>query len=136
MIKLSKLADYAIVILACMAQECGGVMSASDLAARSGLPEPTVAKVLKLLTKGAVIASVRGVNGGYRLDRCPDEVSVASVITALDGPVALAACVEGSGDCCSYESGCPVKSQWNPVNEAVKQALENVPLAQMIGQRG
>lgn len=106
--------------------------TASGLATKTTLPEPTVAKVLKMLAKGGVIASTRGVNGGYKLTDTPDKISIASVITALEGPVALAACVDGNDDCCSHSAGCPIKGQWNPVNVAMRNALENVSLAQMI----
>lgn len=131
MIKLSKLTDYSVVILAAMAQGHGALMTASGLATASSLPEPTVAKVLKLLARGAVISSVRGANGGYVLERAPEEISIASVIVALEGPVVLTECV-GSGGACCHEKTCSVRGQWDPVNEAMRIALENVSLAQMI----
>lgn len=134
MIKLSKLTDYSVVILAEMAQGQGGLMTASGLAAASNLPEPTVAKVLKLLARGAVISSVRGANGGYVLERRPEEISIATVITALEGPVVLTECVSSGGGCC-HEKTCSVKGQWDPVNEAMRAALENVSLAQMMARR-
>lgn len=135
MIKLSKLTDYSVVILAEMARGRGGLMTASGLAAQSGLPEPTVAKVLKLLARGAVITSVRGANGGYTLEKAPEDISIAAVITALEGPVVLAACVEGAAGCCDHEKTCTIKGQWDPVNAAMQRALENVTLAQMIGRQ-
>lgn len=132
MIKLSKLTDYSVVILAEMAREHRALMTAAGLAARSNLPEPTVAKVLKLLARGAVISSVRGANGGYVLERRPDDISIAMVITALEGPVVLTACVEKDGEGCCHEKTCAVKGKWDPVNAAMKSALENVTLAQMM----
>lgn len=134
MIKLSKLTDYSVVILAEMARGQGALMTASGLAVASNLPEPTVAKVLKLLARGSVIASVRGANGGYVLERTPEDISIASVITALEGPVVLTDCVTSGGGCC-HEKTCAVKGQWDPVNEAMRVALENVTLAQMITGR-
>jgi len=133
MIKLSKLTDYAVVVLAEMAQASGTLSTASSLAVKTTLPEPTVAKVLKLLAKGGVILSTRGVNGGYKLSRPPEEISIAMVVDALEGPVALTACVDGSEECCAHSGACPVKGKWNPVNIAMKSALENVSLAQMMG---
>lgn len=109
-------------------------MTASGLAVQSGLPEPTVAKVLKLLARAEVISSIRGASGGYLLARKPEEVSIASVITALEGPVILTDCVSSGGGCC-HEKKCAVKGQWDPVNEAMRQALENVTLAQMIARQ-
>lgn len=107
-------------------------MSASGLSALTSLPEPTVAKVLKLLVKEEIIESTRGASGGYTLERKPSDINVASILVAVDGPVALAACVEGSSDSCSYETCCPVKGRWDDVNLAVKQALESMSLADML----
>lgn len=132
MIKLSKLADYAVVTLAEMAKGDAALSTASQLAVKTALPEPTVAKVLKLLAKGGIIASTRGANGGYQLVQTPDKISIAAVVTALDGPITLASCVEGSDECCTHADVCPIKGQWDPVNQAMKTALENVSLAQMI----
>jgi Rrf2 family protein len=89
---------------------------------------------LKLLARGSVIASVRGANGGYVLERTPEDISIASVITALEGPVVLTDCVTSGGGCC-HEKTCAVKGQWDPVNEAMRVALENVTLAQMMTGR-
>ena len=133
MIKLSKLTDYAVVILAEMAKSEGNLATASVLADKTKLPEPTVAKVLKLLTKGGVIVSSRGVNGGYKLSDHPEQISIARVVVALEGPVELASCVEGGDECCIHSGTCAIKGHWNPINLAMKNALESVSLAQMIG---
>lgn len=132
MIKLSKLTDYAVVILAEMAKNDTPQMAASGLSAKTGLPEPTVAKVLKLLARGELIISTRGVNGGYRLSRPPGEINMADVITALEGPVMLTSCVDGTDECCSHSINCSLKGKWNPVNDAMQKALEAVSLAEMI----
>lgn len=107
-------------------------MAASTLATDSCLPEPTVAKVLKLLAKGGVVLSIRGANGGYKLARGPKNISVAQVVTAVDGPVALTACVEKTESDCEHSCKCPVKGRWDGVNDAVRIALEGVSLADMI----
>ncbi|HEU4839256.1 MAG TPA: SUF system Fe-S cluster assembly regulator [Micavibrio sp.] len=132
MIKLSKMTDYAVVILGRMAQGGDGLQTASGLSEKTGLPEPTVAKVLKLLARGGLIESTRGVNGGYALSRMPAEINMASVIFALEGPVQLTSCVGAADDCCSHSVNCSMKGKWDPVNEAMKKALEDVSLAQMI----
>lgn len=133
MIKLSKLTDYAVVILGRMAQEEAKLQTASGLSEKTALPEPTVAKVLKLLAKGGLIASTRGVNGGYTLARAPSAINMADVIIALEGPVQLTSCVGGGDDsCCNHSPNCTMKGKWNPVNDAMKKALEDVSLAQMI----
>lgn len=128
--------DYAVVILAEMATRDGQLLSAAGLASHTRLPEPTVSKILKLLTKNMIISSKRGINGGYSLVKAPAEIDMASVITALDGPIALAACVEASPECCDYADNCKIKGHWNPVNIAMQQALERVSLAQMINNKG
>lgn len=132
MIKFSRLADYAVVVLAVLAKAEGDMMAASSLACESGLPEPTVAKVLKLLAKGDVVISVRGVNGGYKLARAKTMITVAEIVTAVDGPVALAACVESSDEDCAHACKCPVKGRWDAVNMAIHGALEGICLADML----
>lgn len=132
MIKLSKLTDYAVVILAAMADKRGERLSASFLADTTSLPEPTVAKVLKQLARAEVIQSNRGVNGGYVLDSAAAEVRITAVIAAMDGPLAIAACVDEGNGCCDYESKCSIKGKWTPVNEAIRKALDGVTLADMV----
>ncbi len=136
MIKLSKLTDYAVVILACMAEKRDLLHTASGLSLATVLPEPTVAKVLKLLARGGVITSARGVNGGYRLSHEPDNITMAAVIVALEGPVMLTSCVEGGDECCARSKDCSMKGKWNPVNAAMQKALESVSLTQMIDGKG
>lgn len=135
MIKLSKMTDYAVVILADMAMREGQLVSAAGIAESTKLPEPTVSKILKLLSKQKIIVATRGMNGGYTLQHDPADISMARVITATDGPIALTACVEQSNNCCERENTCAIKGQWNPVNMAMQNALESVSLSQMIGGR-
>jgi FeS assembly SUF system regulator len=135
MLKLSRMTDYAVVILTAMARPENNLAAASALAEQTGLAEPTVAKILKLLAKGGVVSSQRGAAGGYKLERAPDRLSMADVIAAIEGPVELTACVDGSADSCALEKVCCVKGRWNPVNAAIKSALEKVSLADMRAQR-
>ncbi len=133
MIKLSKLTDYAVVILAAMVSEQGERLTAAGLAEKTKLPEPTVAKVLKILARENVIESIRGVNGGYVLMHSAQEIKITSVIAAMDGPLAIAACVEnGQGACCDHEASCSIKGKWTPVNTAIRNALDGVTLADMV----
>lgn len=131
MIKLGKLTDYAVVLLVQLTREGEGAScSASQLALRTRLPEPTVAKVLKKLSQEKIIESARGAMGGYRLTRAPAELSVRDVIEAMDGPIAITTCVETS---CATEQQCPAKGKWWPVNNAIRIALQMVTLADMAG---
>ncbi|MEM6782085.1 MAG: SUF system Fe-S cluster assembly regulator [Pseudomonadota bacterium] len=132
MIKLSKLADYAVVILAAMSESQGVRLSAGVLAETTKLPEPTVAKVLKLLAKEEVIQSIRGVNGGYVLEHAPQDIKITAVIAAMDGPIAIASCVDEAEGCCDREEHCSVKGKWTPVNAAIRNALDGVTLADMV----
>src|SRR5678810_713962 len=109
MIKLGKLTDYAVVVMAQLAKDAGTLHSAAQLSAKTGVPEPTVAKVLKQLAKSELIESARGAAGGYRMVKGADEISAADIITAMDGPIAIASCVEGVETQCKSESVCPVR---------------------------
>ncbi|MDZ5646185.1 SUF system Fe-S cluster assembly regulator [Nitrospirillum sp. BR 11828] len=131
MIRLSKLTDYAVVVMTAMMQGDGGPHTAVSLAERTGLPAPTVSKILKLLARDGLMASHRGAAGGYRLARAPDAINVAQIIAAIDGPIALTDCVEGAPGACGVESLCPRRGNWDRVNRAVRGALEGVSLADM-----
>jgi len=130
-IRLSKLTDYAVVMLSHMAARETEVYTTARLEQRSAVPEPTAAKILKLLVRGSILVSQRGSNGGYELARPAAEITVAEIIVALDGPIALAACVEGSGDHCGVEQLCSMRGNWNRVNRAIRDALEDITLADM-----
>jgi FeS assembly SUF system regulator len=131
LIRLSKLTDYAVVMLSHMAVREGQVYTGSRLAERSGVPEPTTAKILKLLARAGILVSQRGSNGGYGLARPAAAITVAEIIVALDGPIALTACVEGSADHCDVERLCSMRGNWNKVNRAIRGALEDITLADM-----
>jgi FeS assembly SUF system regulator len=135
MIKVSKLADYAVVVLASLVQGGDSLQSAVALAGHTGLPEPTVAKVLKLLSKENIVHSLRGSNGGYRLTQKPQDITIANILLAIDGPVSLTACVEGSSAQCSYQCSCLMKGRWNSVNLAIQKAFEEISLEDMIAPK-
>jgi FeS assembly SUF system regulator len=132
MIRLSKLTDYAVVVMAQMARDGVAVQTAPQLAERTGVPAPTVAKLLKALASAGLMVSQRGAAGGYRLARTPEEISVAGIITALDGPISITACVDGAEGHCGVETLCPMRGNWDRVNRAVRRALEEVTLADMM----
>jgi FeS assembly SUF system regulator len=132
MIKVSKLADYAVVVLAALARSDNALMTASGISAGTGLPEPTVAKVMKLLAKENILQSIRGASGGYKLAAALDQITVADIIRIVDGPISLTSCVDSAGSMCGYQSRCAVKGRWNGVNDAIQNALEGVTLADMM----
>lgn len=131
MFRLNRLTDYAVVVLAQMALRPGRLVNAAQVAQDTGVPQPTVAKVLNVLAKRGLIASQRGAAGGYSLARPAEEIDVAEIIQAMDGPIALTACVEAATDSCSVESLCPMRGNWERVNTAIRTALSNVTLAEM-----
>jgi FeS assembly SUF system regulator len=130
MLRLSKLTDYAVVVLVRLARG-EAVQTSPGIAAAIGIPEPTVAKVLKALAAGGFVSSQRGAHGGYRLTRPLAAIPIADVIAAIDGPIALTACVDGGIGVCEAEAVCPVRGRWDPVNEAIHQALASITLADM-----
>ena len=130
MLRLSKLTDYAVVVLVRL--DTGlEVQTSPGIAASTGIPEPTVAKVLKALSANGLVPSQRGARGGYRLARKLEAVPVADVIAAMDGPITLAACVDGSVTECESLALCPVRGRWDPVNDAIQRALSGISLADM-----
>ena len=131
MIRMTKQADYGIVLLSHMAPQPERLFSATELAEETQLPQPTASKILKLLARGGLLASQRGVHGGYCLSRAPSEISVAAVIEALDGPIAITECIDDSPGECSHERLCAVQGNWKRINEAIRQALEGITLAEM-----
>lgn len=132
MIRLSKLSDYAVVVLSQLARDAGRVVSASGLAESTGIPEPTVSKVLKVLVKGDIIVSIRGAAGGYMMARSPDDITVRELIVALEGPIAVTSCLEESNDLCGISSLCPMKGRWQKVNRAIMNTLDEMFLSDLI----
>jgi len=131
MIRLNRLTDYAVVMLAHMGREIGSVHTAAQMAQESGVPAPTVAKLMKQLAAAGVLVSHRGAAGGYSLERSPAHVSVAEIVEALEGPISLTACVDGAHGACEVESLCLMRGNWDRVNTAIRAALEAVSLADM-----
>ncbi len=131
MIKLNRMTDYGVVILVHVCSGVDEIITAPSLSLTTGLPLPTVSKILKKLAKKKLITSHRGVNGGYSQRRPLSKISVAEMIEALDGPVVLTACVEGAEHSCNVESLCPVRGGWDRVNTAVRNALEEISLEEL-----
>lgn len=134
MIRMSKLTDYAIVLLAHLARATG-TLTAQDLAARSKVPLPTVSKLFKELAKAGLVTSHRGRHGGYGLARPADQISVAQIVEALEGPIALTECSTPGPQTCVIEATCPAKASWDPVSRAIHGALSNLPLSAIAPHR-
>lgn len=132
MIRLTRQSDYGIVLVSHLAAFPARSFGAPELAAQAKLPLPTVRKILKMLTQGGLLASHRGVRGGYSLARLPEQITVAEVVTALEGPIALTDCVDDSPGSCSHEAFCPLKPKWQRINAVVRQALSGISLSHLI----
>jgi FeS assembly SUF system regulator len=132
MIRMTKQADYGIVLMTRMAGSPERLFTAPELATESHLPQPTVSKVLKLLARGGLLESHRGVKGGYTLAQEPEGISVAEVIDALDGPISITECIDDAPGECSQEAICPVRGNWQRINRAIREALEAISLAEMV----
>lgn len=130
MFRINRMTDYAVVLLVDMARK-RTVRSAQQIAAETGVPLPTVSKIMKTLTRDGLVTSVRGAGGGYALGREPGVITVADMIQAVEGPIALTSCVEEAEEECGIESLCPMHGHWTQVNTAVRGALSTVSLADM-----
>ncbi len=131
MLRVSKLTDYATVVMTVLAAAPESVHSAQDLAEKAHLELPTVSKLLKTLAHGGLVDSFRGVNGGYRLARAPQRISIADIVTAMEGPIGMTECSAHSG-LCGHEPHCGVRVNWRRINQAVAQALGSVTLSDMV----
>ncbi len=132
MIRLSRMADYSVVLMTYLASHAERPQSALDLTCASGLPGPTVGKLLNMLARAGLLTSFRGVGGGYALTRTPGDISVAEVIHAVDGPIALTECIHDTAGECDLEASCPARGSWQVINDVVRRALSSVSLADVI----
>lgn len=132
MLRISRLTDYATVLLANLAAEPGRVQTATALAEQTHIAAPTVSKLLKQLQRAGLVTSTRGLHGGYQLSRPASQISAAAILDALEGPMALTDCSAGHGNC-EIEESCRVSRVWQRLNLAMRRALYDVSLAQLAG---
>ena len=131
MLRVTKLADYGIVMLTYFASHSGSTHNARDIAGVVRLPLPVVSKILKALARDGLLTSQRGTKGGYGLSRRPEEITIADIIRALEGPIAVTECTDSVNGDCGLEMRCPVRTNWHRINQAIYQALERITLAEM-----
>ena len=131
MLRVTKLTDYATVVLTVLAARPGDVLSAADLAEIAGLETPTVSKLLKPLAQAGLVSSQRGVHGGYRLNRAADEITLVEIVEAMEGPLAMTECSQHDSQC-GIAKQCGVRANWRLINDVVADALRGVTLAQML----
>ena len=143
--RLSSLADYAVVMMSAASRHCGGAglapatgkkttrINAALLAEETGIPLPTVQKLVSKLSSAGLLRSVRGAGGGFRLARPAAAVSIADIIEAIEGPIAMTSCVETGKHDCVLEGTCRVQPHWPVINQAVRSALADVKLTSLSG---
>jgi Rrf2 family protein len=146
--RLSSMADYAVLTMAAAARHCGSGLvpgaragtgarpvrlNSVHLAAETGLPLPTVQKLVSRLSAAGLLASVRGAGGGIKLARPAAAITLADIVEAVEGPIALAACSEHGRHDCTLESACTLRPHWPMVNEALRGALAGIALTQLAG---
>lgn len=131
MLRMTKQTDYGIVLMTHMAIDPERRCTAPELATETMIPLPMVSKILKILSKSDLLVSHRGVKGGYALARDPGEITVAEMITALEGPIAFTECIEGAPGFCSQEAVCRLRGNWQRINMALTHALEGITLEEL-----
>ena len=130
MLRISKLTDYGTVVLADLVPTRDRVVSAADIASRTGISVPTVSKVLKKLARAGFVTSSRGATGGYRLAQDPASITAADIIDALEGPVSITECSSDESQC-DFEDQCSTGHAWQRINMAIHDALKGVSLADL-----
>ena len=130
MLRVTKLTDYATVVLSTLADAPERVHNATELAERAHLELPTVSKLLKTLTQAGLVQSFRGSAGGYRLARPASQISLIHIVEAIEGPLGMTEC-SGEHSSCEHETHCGVRSKWLRINDVVADALRGVSMAEM-----
>lgn len=130
MLRVSKLTDYATVVLTEMARAADSVHTASDLADKTRLARPTVSKLLKQFARAGLLRSYRGAHGGYILAQSPEAITATRIIDTVEGPMAMTECSLGDGQC-EIEAVCNIGHHWRRINQAIRNALDEVTLADL-----
>lgn len=131
MLRMSRMADYGTVVMSYLARTPDQVCQAADVADAVHIALPTVSKILKMLARAQLLRSYRGVQGGYCLARPAAEISVAQIIDAMDGPIALTECDDGKTGNCSIETHCEIRGNWQRVSQVVRGSLARLSLAEL-----
>ncbi len=131
MLRISKLTDYSTVILGEMARSNAVTFTTAELADLTGIAQTTVSKVLKLLGKSSLVLSIRGANGGYQLAGKPEHITVAQIISAMEGPIGITECCSTS-ETCDQVSNCHISGNWGVINRAIETTLQTISLADLV----
>ena len=132
MIRLGKLTDYGLLLMCQIARSPAGEWhTARELAIECRLPLPTVSKLLKTLLQSGLLASQRGIKGGYVIARDPSQIPITDIISALEGPFALTECSMDAAGICDLEPSCPIRDNQRVISRVVHAALEKVMLSDL-----
>lgn len=135
--RLSSMADYAVLTMTAASRHCGRArVNAAQLAEETGLPVPTVQKLVSRLSAAGLIRSARGAGGGLKLSRPAAAITLADIVEAVEGPIALASCVEQGRHDCTLEPCCTLRPHWPVVNQALRGALAGISLIQLAAPHG
>ena len=132
MLRLNRMTDYAILVLGALAHRHGETLASGLLAEVTDLAQPTVAKVLKMLLAAELVETQRGVRGGYRLMKISAQISIADIVEAMEGPIAVTDCVDGAREPCMASNCCCMRKHWKHINLAIRKALMDVTLEDLI----
>jgi len=131
MLRLTKLTDYGILLMTHMATSSQARFSAAELSEATHIPLPTVSKILQMLLHEGMLNSIRGARGGYELTRPSNQINVRDVINVFEGSIALTECNLDDGGACEQHDVCSTSNNWKRINQAVRQALGDISLADM-----
>ena len=131
MLRLNRMTDYAILVLGVLHGRPDVLLSSAQIAQHAQLTQATAAKIIKALGSAGLVTTIRGTKGGCQLALPASAISIADVIEAIEGPIALTACVEGAEEPCSVQQGCFMSGSWNHINGAIRSALDGVSLSDL-----
>ena len=132
--RITKLTDYGVVIMAFMANAPTRLFQSREIAEQVAVAQPTVAKLLKRLTQHKLLISHRGANGGYHLAQAPEKITIADLINALEGPIAITECNMGH-DYCATANLCAVKGPWLKINQIITNTLQSITLSELVNRK-
>ncbi|PPR79640.1 MAG: HTH-type transcriptional regulator IscR [Alphaproteobacteria bacterium MarineAlpha2_Bin1] len=131
MLKLNKMSDYAAVVINYMDKSNNDRLSTEQVSKSTGLPSPTVSKILHRLSSEGIVSSLRGRSGGYTLNREVSDISILEILQIFEGPIVLTDCLDEKGEACVFLSSCSIAGKWEVVSSTIKIVLENLTLKEL-----
>ena len=128
MLKVTRLADYAVSIISSFSDNENEILSSQDIVYKTKLQQATVNKLLSRLVKEGFLVPFRGANGGYKLKKDLSNISIKELVEAIEGPVSLTDCLNKNANDCNLFSVCNTKNTWSMVNNAIKDTLESIKI--------